>query len=114
VVTVSELAYSDPHPKLPAPVTITAASDVRRLTALVNGLPLSTVGAASCPATLGNLLVLTFRASPGGPVLATVEGPGSCGVAQFTLRGREMAVLQVTDSYTQDVLAAAGVHWRVA
>jgi hypothetical protein len=114
VVTLAEVSVMDPHPKLPAPVTITDASVVRRITVLVNTLPLSTVDpAASCPAPLGNELLLTFRASPGGPVLATAQGPGACGIVQFTLAGKEQPPLQVAGPFTQDVLAAASLHWAV-
>jgi hypothetical protein len=115
VVTLSEVAVVDTAPKLPAPVTITDASAVRQLMALVNGLPLSTIGAAFCPAPISNELVLTFRASPGGPVLATAQGPGDCGTVQLTIRGKEQPALQPTDSFTQNALTAAGVHWiRIA
>ena len=113
VVTLSEVSVVDPHPKLPAPVTITDAQVVRRLTALVNGLPLSTMGAASCPASIGNELALTFRGSAGGPVLATVQGPGPCGIMQFTRKGNAEPALQVTDSFTQNALAAAGLRWPI-
>lgn len=112
MVTLSEVAVVISHPKLPAPATITDASVVRRLAALVNVLPLSTVpAAASCPAPFGNELVLTFRASPGGPVLATARGPGACGMVQFTLRGKDQPALQAIGWFTQDVLATAGLHW---
>ena len=113
VVTLSEASDVDPHPKLAAPVTITDAHAVRRLTALVNELPLSTLGAASCPPGIGDELVLTFRASPGGPVLAIAQGPGPCGIMQFTLRGNVEPALQITGSFTQDALASAGLHWPI-
>jgi hypothetical protein len=114
VVTLAEVAVMDPHPKLPAPVTITDASVVRRITVLVNTLPLSTVSpAASCPAPFGSELVLTFRASPRGPVLATAQGPGACGIVQFTLLGKQQPPLQVAGPFKQDVLTAAGLHWAV-
>ncbi|MCW2930198.1 MAG: hypothetical protein JWM19_1160 [Actinomycetia bacterium] len=113
VVTLSEVAVDDPHPKVPAPVTITNANVAWRIAALANGLPLSTMGGASCPAPMGNELMLTFRASAGGPVLATAQGPGDCNMVQFTLDGQLEPVLQGTGSFTQDVLAAAGLRWAV-
>jgi hypothetical protein len=113
VVTLSEATVMEPRPRLPAPVTITDADVVRRLTALVNGLPLSTLGGASCPAPVGRELVLTFRATPGGPVLATAQGPGPCGIMQFTLNGKAGPALQMTGSFTQDALAAASVRWLI-
>jgi hypothetical protein len=113
VVTLSEVAVLDPHPTLPAPVTITDPNVVRRLTVLVNELPLATFTAASCPPPIGNELMLTFRASRGGPVLATVQGPGACGTMQFTLSGNEAPALQIMGSFTQNVLAVAGLRWPV-
>ncbi len=80
---------------------------------MVNELPLSTIGVASCPAEVGTELVLTFRASVGGPVLATARGPGACVTVQFTLGGKEQPALQATGSFTRDVLATAGLHWRI-
>jgi hypothetical protein len=61
----------------------------------------------------GNQLMLTFRASAGGPVLATAQGPGACNMVQFTLGGKLEPALQDNGSFTQDVLAAAGLHWTV-
>jgi len=114
VVTLSEVSVMDPPPKLPAPVTITDASIVRRLTALVNELPLSTISpAASCPAPIVDQLALTFRTSPGGAVLATAQGPGPCGIMQFTLGGKVEPALQITGPFLQDALATAGLPWPV-
>ncbi|HEY6788565.1 MAG TPA: hypothetical protein VI365_14770 [Trebonia sp.] len=113
VVTLSEVAVGDPHPKLPAPVTITNADVARRIAALVNALPLSTLAGALCPPPMGNELMLTFRASAGGPVLATAQGPGACNMVQFTLDGQLEPFLQGTGSFTQDVLAAAALRWAV-
>jgi hypothetical protein len=112
VVTLAQVSLIDQHPKVPSPVTITSEPVVRQLAALVNGLKLSTVGAASCPADFGNALVLTFRARPGGPPLAVAQGPESCGMVLLTLHGKEQPALQVTDSFIGDVLHAAGLHWQ--
>jgi hypothetical protein len=113
VVTLAEVALADPHPKLPRPVTVASEPVVQQLVALVNGLRLSTVGVASCPASIGTALLLTFRARPGGPALAVAEGPEPCGTVLFTLHGKEQPALQITDSFTGSVLHAAGLHWQV-
>jgi hypothetical protein len=105
----------DPHPTIPAPVTITGPSAVRRIAALVNALHVSgTGGVGSCPASLGNLLVLTFRSAASGPALATVEGPGSCDLILYLVHGRQLPALQDTSSFIPAVLAAAGLHWQLA
>jgi hypothetical protein len=113
VVTLAEVALADPHPKLPRPVTVTSEPVVRQLVTLVNGLRLSTVGVASCPASIGTTLLLTFRARPGGPALAVAEGPEPCGTVLLALYGKNQPALQITDSFTGDVLHAAGLHWQV-
>ena len=112
VVTLSEVAAGDPHPAVPAPVTITNGAVARRIAALVNGLPLSTSDGALCPPPIGDELTLTFRASAGGPVLATVQGPGACNMVQFTLGG-QLAPRCRAGSFARDVLAEAGLHWAV-
>jgi hypothetical protein len=98
----------------PAPVTITAPAVVRRLVALVNGLPLATNAGLPCPAYLGYWVRLTFRTQPGGPPLATVAGPdlNECGDIDFTAAaGRPQNLLTSAGSFLQDVFAAAGLHW---
>jgi hypothetical protein len=99
--------------RLPAPVTITSAPAVARLAALVDSLPLSTIGVASCPAFLAPVVQLTFRARPGGPALAVAQGPAPCGIVLFTLGGRQQPALQVPDGFVSRVLATAGLRWRL-
>jgi Trk K+ transport system NAD-binding subunit len=113
VVTLAEAPLLGQHPKLPSPVTITSEPVVRQLAALVNGLRLSTMGAAACPIDFGNALLLTFRARPGGPPLAVAEGPETCGTVVLTIHGKDQPALQVTGSFTGSVLNAAGLHWQV-
>ena len=116
MVTIAEVPGVLPganHP--PAPVTITGAAIVTRLAALVDSLPLSTIGpGASCPASLGPEVLLTFRASPGGPPLAVAQGPAACGIMLFTVDGRQQPALELTDTFVSQVLAIAGLHWKLA
>lgn len=100
--------------RLPAPVTIASAPAVARLAALVDSLQLSTIGVASCPAFLAPALRLTFRSGPGGPALAVAQGPASCATVLFTLGGRQQPALQVPDGFVSQVLAIAGLHWRLS
>jgi hypothetical protein len=111
VLTISDVAVETPHPPLHQPVTITDAKVVRRVADLANGLPLSTVGAASCPLVFGNGVRLTFRARLGGPALAMVETTGACGTVTNSVDQKDMPALQATQTFLPGVLRAAGLHW---
>jgi hypothetical protein len=112
-VTEVTIGASGPWPGNPAPVTITSAPTVRRLAALVNGLPLSTVG-RDVPCPMGAGFMLTFRATRGGPPIAVADGPGACGQVTLRLNGKGEPVLQPPDSYRTTVLEIAGLHWKLS
>ena len=97
----------------PKQATITSVPVVRQLAALVNGLPLSTVGPVPCPGGWG--FTLTFRATADGPPVAVVHGPGGCGVVTFRLNGKDQPDLMVLGqaSYGNAVLKIAGLHWKL-
>jgi hypothetical protein len=85
-VTIANLGGGSP----PAPVTITDPVAVRKLTALIDGLSLSTTAVGTpCPAPAGPYLSLTFRARPGGPVLAHAQTGEGCYTVALTLRGEQ-------------------------
>jgi hypothetical protein len=115
VVTITQLPSLNPHARRPpAPVTITRLAVVRRLAALVDNLPLSTIGPhASCPAVGLGGIRLAFRAGAGGPPLAVAQGPAACGTVQFSAGGERQPALQITDSFIPQVLNLAGLHWKV-
>jgi hypothetical protein len=115
VVTITQLPSLVPHARRPpAPVMITGLAVVRRLAALVDSLQLSTIGpAASCPAPLGGGIRLTFLARVSGPPLAVAQGPGACGIVQFSIGGQPQPALQITDSFVPQVLRLAGLNWKV-
>jgi hypothetical protein len=96
----------------PAPVTITSAPLVRRLAALVNGLPVSTVS-KDVPCPMGAGFTLTFRAAAGGPAVAVADGPAECGVVHLTLDGHDEPDLQPPGSYLAAVLKIAGLPWKL-
>jgi hypothetical protein len=110
-VRVVTIAASGPWQGNPRPVTIRAASAVRRLAALVNSLPVATVG-EDVPCPMGVGVTLTFSA-PGGPPVAVANGPASCGVVNLTLNGKDEPDLQPPGSYLATVLKIAGLRWRL-
>lgn len=87
-VVLSATPGANLNVKLPATVTDQAA--VRKLTALIDGLPRFPEGAYSCPNDNGASLVLTFLAGRGGSVLAvaTVRLAGCEGV-NLTISGQQ-------------------------
>ena len=111
-VTVVTIAASGPWRGNPAPVTITSVPAVRRLAALVNGLPLSTAG-QGVPCPMGAGFTLTFRAVAGGPPVAVADGPAECGAVHLRLGGRGEPDLQPPDSYRATVLKIAGLRWKL-
>jgi hypothetical protein len=110
-VTEVTIAASGPW-QGPAPVTVTSVPVVRRLAALVNGLPASTVpGDVLCSMYAG--FTLTFRAAAGGPAVAVADGPAECGVVHLSLDGKDEPDLQPPGSYRAAVLKIAGLHWKL-
>lgn len=117
VVTLSLLPNLNSTAAPPGPVTITDPARVRALAALVDGLPLFPPVVFSCPAGFGDVLVLTFRARAGGPVLAvaTVE-LSSCEGVDFTVSGKNEPGLGSPDggrAFAAQVLKTAGLHWQL-
>jgi hypothetical protein len=94
-----------------APVTVTSVPVVRRLAALVNGLPLSTVS-QGIPCPSGSGFTLTFRVTAAGPPAAVATGPGACGQVTLRLNGKGEPPLLPPDagSYRAAVLRIAGLH----
>jgi hypothetical protein len=95
------------------PVTVTSAAAVKKLAALVNGLPVSTLpDDIPCPGQAG--ITLTFydsRAATGKPV-AVATGPVGCGTVELTLNGKKQPDLEPVDgsAYQSAVLTTAGVR----
>jgi hypothetical protein len=115
VVTIAEQPnFSPNHKRLPTPVTITDQKVVRKLVALINALPISPLNnvAVSCPATMGIGLDLTFRAKPGGQVLAqALTGQACAGGVALILHGtKSIALNRASD---KQILDLAGLRWKL-
>jgi len=101
--------------RLPAPVTITDQATVRRLAALIDGLPLSTIPPdAPCPFSLAPFLSLTFRARAGGPVVAIVQTDQPCGEVTLTVGGGQQPALQNEPTLDGQILKLAGLRWKLS
>jgi hypothetical protein len=114
-VTIGEETTMETGQGMPSPVTIAAPAVVARLAALVNAMPISPFNgtAESCPAAFGSFLTLTFRASPGGQVLATVRTDQSCGVTIFSPNPNQSVALTQPTGLDQQVLTIAGLPWKL-
>jgi hypothetical protein len=86
---------------------------VRRLTALIDGLPLSTTPpGALCPSSRP-ALSLTFRARPGGPALAIAQTGQQCYSVALTVRGAQQLPLQNEPTLDTQILKLAGLPWKL-
>ena len=119
VVTVTPVFGLQPDKKLepldPA-FTVTSPAKVAAIAGVIDGLPLFPPGTFSCPADFGGQMRLTFRTSPGGPVVARLTAEyGGCGVVSVSIGGRSMPALSdylaSGQPLQQRVLAIAGVSW---
>jgi hypothetical protein len=100
--------------RLPAPVTITDPATVRRLAALIDGLPVSTIAPdAPCAFSFGPFLSLTFRARSGSPALAIVQTDQSCDGVTLTVRGKQQPTLQNEPTLDSRILKLTALSWKL-
>jgi hypothetical protein len=112
MVTISAISGPIVGAKVPAPVTITNVTTVRRIASLVDGLPVFPPGVYSCPADLGRAVQMTFRSTAGGPPLAVVTaGLSSCQGVGFTIGGMRQPALADGAALARQVLAITGLRW---
>jgi hypothetical protein len=111
--SVTEVTVTGSSMSPPKQATITSAAVVRRLAALVNGLPVSTIGALPCPSGWG--FTLTFRTVAGGPPTAVAEGPWGCGTVSFRLNGKDQPDLMALSqtAYDSAVVKTAQLPWKL-
>jgi hypothetical protein len=114
-ITIAELNPGSPAAKrLPVPVTITDPGAVRKLAALIDGLPLSTTpDDVPCPLSLNPFLSLTFRARPGGPALAVAQTGQQCYSVALTVRGEQQLPLQDKPTLDPQIVKLAGLPWKL-
>lgn len=112
-VSVLTIASSGPWQGNPVPVTITSAPVVRRVAALLNGLPVSMAATQRLPCPMGAGFTLTFRAAVGAPAIAVAIGPAECGVLHLRLTGKAEPDLQPPSSYRATILKITGLHWEL-
>jgi hypothetical protein len=96
-----------------APVTVTKPAAVQRIAAIIDGLPVFPPGTYSCPADFGGGMLLTFRAGPRGPEVATADVQVSgCGGVSLTVTGAPDGMPALAgDAQTADQIAsAAGIR----
>lgn len=118
-VTIAVQPDTNLHLTRPAPVTVTDPAAVRRITALVNGLPLAPPGVGyHCPFDGFARLTLTFRARPGTPALsvavADLEG---CQWVSFSIGGRQQPSLGPVNggrAFAVFVARVAGLPWNLS
>jgi len=94
------------------PVTVTGKATVAKIAGLIDALPKMPPGIFECPLSTGQALVLTFRATTGGPELAVVNSEMTgCGTVALVVGGKRMPLLWGGRKLDQRVLELAGIHW---
>jgi hypothetical protein len=98
-------------------VTVTNPAQVRRIVAVVDGLPLSPPGDFSCPFDGFARLVLTLRVQPGGPAAAVAEPDlEGCQWVSFTIGGQSQPSLGAVGrglAFAASVARIAGLPWNL-
>jgi hypothetical protein len=85
---------------------------VDRVASLLDSLPLFPPGARSCPAGNGANVLLTFRKSTAGSVVATaLVGASGCDTVQLTVGGTKEPVLAGNAELVTEIEQALGAHW---
>ena len=102
--------------KPPAPLTITDPVKVSEAAGLVAGQPPWPPGTYSCPFADGMAFILTFRARPGGPALATaVLDLNGCGGTDLTVGAKDYGLGDPESArpLATKLLEVTGVPWKL-
>jgi hypothetical protein len=95
-----------------SPATITDPATVARIASLIDGLYRG--GQPCAPLPMPDRIELTFRATQGGPPLATADADfRGCRQVRFSVPGASSLPLlaEVNDRLVPAILATAGLHW---
>jgi hypothetical protein len=97
--------------------TVTDPAKVTALARYLNGLPVDPPGGrTSCLMPAGGLTV-TFRARPGGPVLArATAGTGGCDPLSYAMPGHPATLLggaPAGDNLLGELNRVTGQHWKI-
>lgn len=104
-------ASTDPY----GPATITDASRVARVAALVNSADMAQIGRFPCPADFGGNMRLEFRASPAGSVLdRVVIATSGCGGMTVTAADGTTARLRGGADPANQIESILGLPWPKA
>ncbi len=111
-VTISALPpdYQTSVPP-PAPATVTNRDEVRRISALADGLAVWPPGTYNCGPDSDWGMMLTFRGAGGGTLAVLAPDPTGCGTVSLTVGGKPLLTLAAGTSWENRVLAAAGLRW---
>ncbi len=93
-LTVSE---SQAEKTLIAPFTVRSAEKLRRVTALIDSLPLFPPGAYSCPADFGFEIRLAFYGHHGAPLAVSLVDPNGCEGVGLKIHGHREPGLMAMD-----------------
>ena len=117
VITFTEdLGLKAGKKKPPKPVTVTGVAKARKIVALIDAQPRLPKRPISCPADYGQEIKLTFRAKPGGHVLATATMVTSgCGLVDLTVGGKAQPGRGpgVGRAVAAKSLKIAGISWKL-
>lgn len=101
----------------PKPATITNPAEVRRIAALLDGLPLILPEAYSCPTGGNGDLTLAFKARTHAPALATATAElTGCAFIDLTIGGRQQPRLGpggAGRTLARQALTIAGLNWKL-
>lgn len=116
VVTLSENLGLNAHGKRPpAPATINSKAIAGQLAALIDAQKPFPPGRYSCPMDDGQSVTLTFRDSPGGPVVATATlATSGCQAIGIAVDGKTKPSRGPAGrAVTAKAIKIAGLHWKL-
>jgi hypothetical protein len=101
----------------PKPVTVANPAEVRRIAALLDGLPLILPEPYGCPSGGNGDLTLVFTARTGAPALATVTAElTGCAFIDLTIGGTQQPELGpggAGRTFARQAIKVAGLNWKL-